>query len=111
MFEGFLSGLSPSQIVGAVSLFFSAPILWELAFVFIRLPKGQRLSFIRKRLRDPFFALYLLVPFSILPAALIWACLGLDSSDRLTFVAVWFGIYFALAGWYLWVHFRNKRHP
>ena len=109
MFEGFLSGLSPRQIVGTVFLFFSVPIVWELAFVFIRLPKGQRLSFIRQRLRDPFFALYLLVPFSILPAALIWAGLGATPWRGVAMVPVWVGTYLVLAGGYLWRHFRKKR--
>jgi len=111
MSEGFFTGLSLKQMAGAVALFFSVPVLWELAFVFIRLPKGQRLIFIRQRLRDPFFALYLLIPFSIAPAALIWSCLGATPWHGLAFAPVWFGTYFALAGYHLWVHFRKKRLP
>jgi len=111
MSEGFFTGLSFIQIAGAAVLFFSAPVLWELAFVFVRLPKGQRLIFIRQRLRDPFFALYLLIPFSIAPAGLVWLCLRAAPWRGLTFAPVWFGTYFALGGYYLWVHFRKKRHP
>lgn len=115
MFEGFLTDLSLKQIAGAVAVFFSVPVLWELAFVFIRLPKGERLTFVRQRLRNPFFAIYLLIPLSIVPAALVWLCLGAalfhERSQRLAFVPVWLGIYFALAGYRLCLHFRKKRRP
>jgi hypothetical protein len=115
MFESTLADLSLKQSAVAMALFFSAPALWALSFIFIRLPKGERLTFVRQRLRNPFFALYLLIPLSIVPAALVWLCLGAGlfhgTSARLAFTPIWLGVYFVLAVFGLYLHIRKKRRP
>ena len=110
----FSTEFSLSQMLQALLFFCVLPVIWWLAVLFVRVPRGQRWGVVRNIIRAPVGFYYLLVPAVVPPAIAIWW--GIGSCRRggpaaTPFPPFWFASYIAAALIYSWRRSRRSARP